>query len=244
MPFAYPRKRSLNPIGEPCKISGVLSSGLAKRQASIHLTIRASGEQIVPPVIIVRGYGRSVDPREFAHMLSMPSIKVYYQPKAWCDHHFFEWYLINVFNAAVRGAGELRDQLLCLDNCTAHDRPSSIQLMKELNIHPFYLATNCTDVAAPVDHHVGALLKVKIKHRYEANLEQPGQFELWRGEGEIYSPLSVSKRRCLMATWLDDAWQSMRDMEVLFLHAFTSTGCLMQKDGTNFVKMRGLPSLC
>jgi hypothetical protein len=176
-------------------------------------------------------------------MLSLPNIKVYYQPKAWCDHHFFEWYLINVFNPAIRRTGDLRDQLLCLDNLTAHDRQTSIDLMAELGIYPFYLAANCTDVAAPIDHHVGALLKVKVRHRYELNLEEPGQFEMWRGEGEVYSDLSTSRRRCLMATWLDEAWVSMRPMRLFFLRAFTSTGCLMQKDGTNFVRMRGLPGL-
>ena len=243
MPFAYPRTRSLNPIGKPCKISGVLASGLSKRQASIHLTIRAVGEQVVPPVLILRGLGRAVDPTEFAHYLGLENIKGYYQPKAWCDTHFFQWYLTEVFNPAVRETGELRDQLLCLDNLTAHDRSSSIELMKELGIQPFYLAAHCTDVAAPVDHHVGALLKLKIRELYEANLEVPGQFDLWRGEGDIHSDLSTAHRRCLMATWLNGAWASMKHMQSFFLSAFTSTGCLMKKNGRNLVKMRGLPGL-
>jgi hypothetical protein len=243
MPFSYPRNRSLNKIGEQCKIIGV-SPGLAKRQCTIHLTIRAWGEQIVPPVIIFKGRGAQVEPSEVAFYNSI-GIKVYFQKKAWCDTTFMEWYILNVFNPSVRASGDLGEQLLMLDNLNSHYAQRSIDAMKECNIYPFFLAKNCTDVGAPVDHHVGALLKVYIKSCYEKNLEKPGQYELWRGQGDPDVPvyLTAGRRRRLMASWLDEAWISLKSRSSLFLHAFTSTGCLMQKDGTNLVKMRGIPGL-
>ena len=48
LPFCINMKRSLNPKGEQCWIATVGASGLDKRQATIHLCIRAKGEQIMP----------------------------------------------------------------------------------------------------------------------------------------------------------------------------------------------------
>ena len=159
MPFSSPRKRSLNPIGTACKINSVLSAGLSKRQCSIHLTIRAWGKQIVPPVIIFKGKGLTQTDEEMIAWARLNHVLVYYQRRAWCDSSFFEWWILNVFNKYIRESGDLDEQLLMLDNLGAHMTENNMDLMISLGIVPFYLAKNCTDVAAPVDHHVGCYLK-------------------------------------------------------------------------------------
>lgn len=83
--FSHPRRRSLNSIGTHCRISGVVRANWARRQASIQLTIRAVGEQLVPPVIILKGTGKEIKPEELEHILGLQRVLVYYQPKAWCD---------------------------------------------------------------------------------------------------------------------------------------------------------------
>ena len=242
--FSHPRKRSLNPIGTPCRINAMVSSSWSKRQATIHLTIRASGPQVVPPVLIVTGKGRSGTPEEMAHWIGLKHVLVYYQPKAWCDRHFQAWYLLNVFDKYIKESGDLREQLLCLDNLSSHKTPEVLELMAQLKITPHWLPTHCTDVAAPVDHHVGALLKVFIRRKYETSLEDPDHFVLWREQDELESAhLSRSRRRMLMASWLDMAWDDMKVKSDFFLRAFRSTGCLICLDGSNRIKMRGIPGM-
>lgn len=84
--LSHPRKRSLNPKGQPCRISSVVRKALARRQATIQLTIRAQGEQIVPPVVILSGKGLRLSHEELQCMLGL-EVEVYYQPKAWCDRY-------------------------------------------------------------------------------------------------------------------------------------------------------------
>ena len=241
MPFSFPRYRSLNPIGTPCNIKVLLSSGMAKRQCSIHLTIRASGEQTVPPVIIFRGLGGGISEEELIAWAELNHVLVYFQKKAWCDSDFFHWYLLNVFNKYVREGGELGEQLLMLDNLPAHKTERNRACMRSLGIVPFMLASNCTDVAAPIDHHVGNLLKRKVRAFYEKDLEN--NFDLWRGSENDSSPsefLNAGARRKKMAKWLDSAWDELREKKTFFLRAFTSTGCLITLKGENGIKMRGL----
>jgi len=242
MPFSHPRYRSLNPVNSPCRISGVVEGGWAKRQATVHLCIRALGEQVVPAVVILRGYGRSQSAEEMAAWLGLSHVLVYYQPRAYCDAHFQRWWLVNVFNKYVRASGDLREQLLCLDNFSAHRTPSVQELMKELDIVPHWLPAGCTDVAAPVDHHVGALLKLLVRSAYEESLEDPVNFAMWREHGAQDS-LSTAKRRMWICKWNDIAWGKMRTMELFLLKSFLSTGALMERNGNNFVRMRGIPQL-
>jgi hypothetical protein len=242
--FSHPRRRSLNAINTPCWINAIVESCWAKRQATIHLTIRAAGTQVVPPVLIVKGSGRDVSDTEMAHWLGLEHVVVYYQPKAWCDRHFQKWFLLNVFDKYIKESGDLREQLLCLDNHAPHKTPEILELMEELNITPHWLAPLCTDVAAPVDHHVGALLKVFIRNEYESSLEDPYNFVLWREQDDPEtSHLSASRRRMLMGTWLDTAWGFLRTKSDFFLSSFLSTGCLICLDGSHRIKMRGIPGM-
>ena len=131
------------------------------------------------------------------------------------------------------------EQLLLLDNLF-HQTECNRAQMKDLGIVPLFLATHCTDVAAPIDHHVGCLLKVKIQALYEKDLEK--NYKLWRGsdEGSPSEFLDAVLRRKKMASWLDAAWGELRVLKTFFLKAFISTGCLITLDGVNGIKMRGL----
>ena len=122
----------------------MVSSSWSKRQATIHLTIRASGPQVVPPVLIVTGRGMRGTPEEIAHWLGLKHVLVYYQPKAWCDRHFQAWYLLNVFDKYIKKSGDFREQLLCLDNLSSHKTPEVLELMIELKITPHWLLYWCS----------------------------------------------------------------------------------------------------
>lgn len=60
----------------------VFIGGLDKRQATIHLCIRAEGEQCVRAAIIFRGTGRRLSSEELAFYNSIKHlVAVYFQPK-------------------------------------------------------------------------------------------------------------------------------------------------------------------
>ena len=96
LPFASSCRTTLNPKGAvSCRIAGVNTSGLEKRQATLQLWICASGDhQVIKPTIIFRGPAHK-GPRtkvpwaeEEALYASLKSIRVAFQSKAWADGEF------------------------------------------------------------------------------------------------------------------------------------------------------------
>ena len=79
-----------------------------------------------------------------------------------------------------------------------------------------------------------------MKSRYDR--DQTNNRDTWRaydGRNGPNESLNASNRRKLMATWLDEAWDEMvQDTD--FLGSFFSTGCLMERDGTNRINLVGL----
>ena len=88
--------------------------------------------------------------------------------------------------------------------------------MTEKKIYGVYTPVNCTDVVAPIDHHVGARMKNIIKKLYvrdfAANLDQ------WSYH------LSASQRRVYIANWVGEAWDELKTDADFFLSVFQSTG--------------------
>jgi hypothetical protein len=203
------------------------------------LTIRAHGEQIVPPVLIVRGTGQRVSDAELEHYASLKHVIVYFQERAWADGAFILWYFEDVFVPALRRNGLLDDQIVFLDNLGAHKVHYVKKFMMENNLLPMYLPANMTSVCQPVDRHIGENLKKKMKARYQ--IDKKTNEAIWRAYNGRYGPndaLNARNRRMLMATWLDESWDDMRSQSD-FLGAFLHTGCLMKRDGTNFIKLVG-----
>ena len=79
-PFCVSVKRSLNMKGAPCWIAVPGPSGLEKRQATIHICLRANGEQLPWTYIIFRGKG-AIHESETQFLESLPHIKYAFQAK-------------------------------------------------------------------------------------------------------------------------------------------------------------------
>ena len=191
-------------------------------------TIRALGIQIVPLVLIFRGTGEQITAEEWAFYDSLENITVVFQPKAWCDQDVMLWYLTDVLAPALIKHGlATEDQLILLDNLGSHKTPTVQRAMDALGLLPFYTAPGCTDVGAPVDHHVGNRLKKYMRDQYEADCEPGRNYDLWRNatynaENEA---LCAKNRRKLMAKWAADAWNDLilNNVQALF-NAFLHTG--------------------
>ena len=85
-------------------------------------------------------------------------------------------------------------------------------------------------------------LKKMMRACYKAAVRADSH--LWRGTGagglaSVAGGSAASKRRVMMATWLEGAWGEIVKRERLLSRAFVGTGCLMGREGANRISMRG-----
>lgn len=239
LPFALDCKRSLNAKGDPVFILMPRGSGLDKRQATIQLTIRAEGPQIVRCAIIFRGYGKRISAEErqlYADLSGL--LVVYFQPKAWAD----EAVMLPWLTQFAVDAGHLPHEIMLgMDNHGAQQTAAFKARAKELCVYPVYTPPDCTDVVAPCDHHVGAFFKKTMSGFYHDDLEK--NMDDWCspvGQGG----LTASERRMRMAIWAAATWAIVRGRSEFLRKSFVSTGFLVRKDRSEdrLIKVPGMPN--
>jgi hypothetical protein len=239
LPFVLDSSRSLNGSGRPCYIFQP-PGDLDKRQASVQLCIRAEGDQIVRPALILRGTGmRMTQPERAVYELLSPFISVYFQPKAWCDGQIaLAW--LDQFQEETAHLG---DRVLGMDQHGAQKTQACRQKMTDFKIFPAYtpegfiplffacsmcitsmlglFVYRCTDVASPCDHHVGMNLKTIMGWYYKQDSE--ASRDAWclpPGLGGLHQ----WQRRVKMAMWLAAAWTILREKAAFLRQSFVSTG--------------------
>jgi hypothetical protein len=238
LPFSLDCNRSLGRKGVACRIFQP-GGGLDKRQATLQLCIRAEGEQIAKPALIFRGKGLRITEVERMFYASIADdVRIHFQPKAWADTEVCMDWLEDFASdtADLRADPNVEEVLLGMDNHGSQQVLTFKQRMAALSIIPAYTPPDCTDVVAPVDHHVGAHIKVVLAKFFHAEIE--AHQEEWE-DGN----LSASCRRMLMAHWVVLAWRKIKQKKHLMRQSFVSTGFLIAKDGSedHKIKMSGLP---
>lgn len=220
MPFCVNLTRSLNPKNDVCWIAHVGASGLDKRQCTVHLCIRADGEQVVPPFLIFKNLGKISDgEREFLDNLK--NINWAFQPKAWADGRYSRmWMRTFVRIMSEHDSTKNENHLLFLDDLKCQKSKAFNKIAIENNIFPFPIPPGLTDLLQPVDHHVGALLKRIMNGLYKVELEL--NYDMWRNYKNNAS-LAAPKRRMLLALWLDTAWSYMRKNPQVLEDSFSHT---------------------
>ena len=223
MPFVFSGKRTLHfkgaggvPIRHP------QGSGLEKRQCTLQLTIRAVGEQNIKPILIFRGTGTRIPNSE--RSLYPPNIRVLWQRRAWADRRIMMEWLDGFDEDLGRSAATRQEVMLGMDQHGSQLVSEFLEGMTDKNIYGVYTPVNCTDVVAPIDHHVGARMKNIIKKLYvrdfAANIDQ------WTYH------LSASQRRVYIANWVSEAWDELKTDSSFFLSVFQSTGFCNAQDGS------------
>jgi hypothetical protein len=224
MPFVFSSKRTLHFKGDTdVPIRHPDGSGLEKRQCTLQLCIRAEGPQIIRPMLIFRGQGH-VGRAELLYYDSLDSIQVTWQTKAWADRRvMMDW--LDGFDEDIGGSGATRPEvMLGMDQHGSQMVDEFLEGMVERNIFGVYTPVNCTDVTAPIDHHVGARLKSIISGLYvrdfAANMDQ------WLDH------LTAGERRKYIASWVVEAWDLMKTDSEFFKKVFQSTGFCNAQDGS------------
>jgi hypothetical protein len=241
LPFASAQRTTLNPINAAsCRIAGVNTSGLEKRQATLQLWICADEHgQHVKPSIIFRG-GRTARsklpwPEEKALYDTLPQIRVAFQSNAWADEIFCEE---EIFKVAMdmRMAGVEGEIMIGMDNHSAQRTENMLGIYTSLGLMPIFTAANCTDCISPVDHHIGRHIQKHMGRSYTRAIQENP--EIWiasSAEVEIEDAAcrSAMARRMLMAQWMAEAWDDLRfNHSSMIRKAFVRTGFLVAKDGS------------
>ena len=63
-------------------------------------------------------------------------------------------------------------------------------------------------------------------------------WDTWRTKKNNGS-LCAKRRRMMMAEWLEEAWNELREDSDFIRSSFESTGILIKRDGSHKIKMRG-----
>ena len=224
LPFVFSSKRTLHLKGSSeVPIRHPHGSGLEKRQCTLQLCIRAEGPQNIRPLIIFRGQGH-VSADELAFYAGMTYITVLWQQKAWADRRvMMDW--LGTFNEDIGGDPATREEvMLGMDQHGSQMVDEFLEGMQESNIYGVYTPVNCTDVAAPIDHHVGARMKQKMKHLYVRDFA--ADMDAW------CFGLSNAERRMKIAKWVSEAWAGLKEDGDFFKSVFQSTGFCNAMDGS------------
>jgi hypothetical protein len=230
LPLVYGKSRSLNPSATECWLAQP-GDGLEKRQCTLHLTLRAAGRQICLPGIVFRGQGLRITEWEKSHY--PPGVRVYFQPKAWVDTEVMKLITDDFLEDTAEVDGEV---IYGMDNLGAHHNTVIKQKLYDNHVWPVFTPSQCTDVVAPVDHHIGAWMKHAMSYMYEEELEK--NLERWEDGG-----LSAAERRVYIANWVAVAWSTLSAKAEFIRKSFVSTGWLLAADGSenHLVDLRNWP---
>jgi hypothetical protein len=223
IPFLISSKYTLNMKGHRCWAALPGEAGLDKRQMTLQLTIRAEGDQIVKPVLIMRGEGH-VEQEELDYYKTLFNIDVVFQTNAWADERISLDYLLSFRKQTV----ELGEVLLGMDRHGAQFTDACKAFMEVMEMFPLYTPADCTDVVSPVDDNVGQYFKRRMGEKFDEEHEEVQ--DVWGAE------LAPAQRRMLMAKWASEVWQEICDdperRASLIYRAFVRCGFLVAKDGS------------
>ena len=206
-------------------------SGTAKRSATLILTLRAGGPQIVPPFVLFRGKG-CLEPKLLAD-LQEHGIPYAFNEKAWANEEMCMEHLVFFHQTVKSCCPEVRETMLLLDGLSCQATNRFIELALDLNILPVYFPPNCTHLVQPVDHRVAAFIKKCLHSLFKVEELMYNEWMQYR-ENKTMNP---QYQRNLILKWITSAWHELCTRQpTLLRHAFTSTGCLITLKGEHQIK--------
>ena len=237
MPFARSHRRSYNFKRCYNWIRNHGPSGIEKRMCTLILTLRAAGEQIVPPFLLFRGQG-CLKP-SLRQQLDEANIPYGFNTKAWTNGQSSLEYL-RFFHDIVRvKCPEIREHLLLMDNLGAQCTTAFVNLAMDFNIWPHYFPANCTHLVQPVDRRIAAWIKWFMGEMYK--IEQEVMNKEWT-RYRITKTLTTQVQRYTLLRWMRECWDQLQTMPNFISRAFISTGCLIRLDGTHAIHFHDIPS--
>ena len=233
--FTKVRRTSYNSKNKPCWIVNHGPSGLEKRMATLVLTLRAGGSQIVGPYVLFKGKGH-IDAELLAE-LDASGIRYGFNEKAWTNEAAAIDHLLYFNEIVKKECPEIKEHMLLLDGLSAQSTNRFVELALDLNILPVYFPPNCTHLVQPVDHRVAAYIKKCFHALYivEEEMRYP-DWQTYRENGSM----CPQQLRSTVLQWTRSAWQQLLTEQTILQQAFLSTGCLITLTGQHWIKFQDI----
>lgn len=229
------KRSSLNVKGEACWVLNQGASGLSKRSMTIILTLRAEGEQIIPPFLLLRGEG--CVPDEVLEELNEQGIPYAFNTKAWANAASCLEYLTFFKKILTEKCPEEKEHMLLLDGLGSQATSRFIELALDMHILPVYFPPGTTHLLQPVDHRVAAWVK-RSWHRLYL-VEEQAMYDKWAHYRDNGS-MSAQYLRVTSLRFMRFIWNHLKLMKNFLKLAFTSTGCLITLKGEHAIKFRDI----
>ena len=233
--FVKSHRGSYNPKGTECWIMTQGESGNEKRMATIIMTLRAEGEQVVPPFILFRGQGEIA--KDLLAELDAQGIPYAFNEKGYANEESCIEHLKFFSKIVQKECPDVKEHMLLLDGFGAQSTKRYIDFALDLNILPVYFPPNCTHLVQPVDHRIAAWLKRAIHELYK--VEESVMHQVWADFRENDS-LNPQFQRKTMLKWIRSCWTELLTKPDFILRSFVSTGCLITLKGDNAITFKGI----
>lgn len=232
--FIKSGRRSYNPISDACWVLNQGSS-LDKRMATLILTLRAEGEQIVKPFILFHGAGHLS--AAFLAELNAYGIPYAFNEKAWANSDSCVDHLRYFHSVVSEKCPEFKEHLLFLDGLSSQSTSRFIELALDLNILPVYFPANCTHLVQPVDHRIAAWFKRQMHELYL--VEEQLMHDLWANY-RLNKTLNPQYLRRTMLNWTKFCWEALQQKPNFITRSFISTGCLITLKGEHAITFQDI----
>ena len=233
--FVQTHRRSFNPKGEACWVRKNGQSGNDKRMATIIMTLRASGEQVVKPFILFRGKGHLS--KKVLAELDAVGIPYGFNEKAWADGPACLAHLTYFHGELKKHCPQYPEHMLLMDGLTSQSTHTFIDFALDLNILPVYFPPNCTHLVQPVDHRVAAWFKKALQKLYLIEEEVMGDDWL---RFRANKSMNTQYLRATTLKFINAAWGTLVTKTNFLLDAFLSTGCLIPLSGNHQIKFKDI----
>ena len=241
-------KRTLSPSGYGYvpKASGASDKRPITFTVCIAAEVEDGGPQPVKPAVVLRGKGLRLPEEEKATWARLGNhVQVYYQPKAWASSAVcLAW--LEQFDLDTRHIARKHGiRVLGFDGLPGHLCVAFKRRAEQLGIFLVCVPPDCTDVLAPVDHHVALTCKRLVKKLYLMDLE--AHWIRW-SRGSEEGGFTDSQKRIKLTEWTAAAWAVMNDdtaYQHLFRQSFVSTGWYpLDPNGSQdgLIKVPGCPN--
>ena len=198
---------------------------------TVQLTIFGDGIPRVRPTVIFRGKGKRIRPDEKKSWDKR--VKVYFQPKAWCDESVMKQWVCdewgNIFtNPPTSGSS---GKILVADVHMAQQTDQVKRLLVTKKTVLVNVPPGCTSRVQPLDVSVNKPFKNYVREQFEKHLDE--NLDLY-----VEGKLAASERRLLTTKWVGNAWEN-KDM---IIRSFVKCGITSNVDGSedDQVNIRGL----
>lgn len=232
--FQNESNRSYNAKNTNCWIR-TKDSGKSKKFCTLQLTLRAAGEQLMPPLVIFKGI-RPTDETK-AELDAVTGVLWYFNAKAHANGFSSRYFLRQLKNILDEKEPAILEHLMVLDSYTAQKTDECIEFASENDIKSIFLPGGCTDILQPVDKHIGAWFKGKLKCKWQ-------KFFFDQFNKDPNFTVSAQQKRVLILQWVSEIWQELilKEKEAQTIRtAFEQPGILLELDGTNKIKFEDFP---